>query len=211
MWDMDIRGRTAANRRVLADFFDGLDEEQLDTASLCDAWTVREVLGHLVMPMTGGAGRFLLKVVRAGGSLNRASEATARELARRPVRELTALLRDKADLSAHAPGVGPMGQMTDGCVHLRDCARPLDLPDDVSPDDWRMVLDWLPQGVPGLVPRRRLGGLSLRATDQDWSWGSGAEITGPSEALALAVSGRAVVLDDLSGSGVDLLRHRLSD
>ncbi|MEJ7741429.1 MAG: maleylpyruvate isomerase N-terminal domain-containing protein [Nocardioidaceae bacterium] len=95
---MDIRARTAANRRVLADFFDGLDDEQLDTASLCDAWTVREVLGHLVMPMTGGAGRFLLKVVRAGGSVNRASEATARELAHRPVRELTALLRDKADL-----------------------------------------------------------------------------------------------------------------
>jgi uncharacterized protein (TIGR03083 family) len=211
MWDMDIRARTAANRRLLADFFDGLDEEQLDTASLCDAWTVREVLGHLVMPMTGGAGRFLLKVVRAGGSVNRASEATARELAHRPVRELTALLRDKADLSGTAPGVGPMGQMTDGCVHLRDCARPLDLPDDVSTDDWRMVLDWLPKGVPGLVPRRRLGGLSLRATDQDWSWGSGAEIAGPSEALALAVSGRAVALDDLSGSGVDLLRHRLND
>ncbi|MEJ7741428.1 MAG: hypothetical protein WKF73_02085 [Nocardioidaceae bacterium] len=101
--------------------------------------------------------------------------------------------------------------MTDGCVHLRDCARPLDLPDDVSTDDWRMVLDWLPKGVPGLVPKRRLDGLSLRATDQDWSWGSGAEITGPSEALALAVSGRAVALDDLSGSGVDLLRHRLND
>ncbi len=211
MWDMNIRARTAANRRLLADFFDGLDEEQLDTASLCDAWTVREVLGHLVMPMTGGAGRFLLKVVRAGGSVNRASEATARELARRPVRALTELLRDKADLHGTAPGVGPMGQMTDGCVHLRDCARPLDLPDDVSTDDWRMVLDWLPNGVPGLVPKRRLDGLSLRATDQDWSWGSGAEITGPSEALALTLSGRAVALDDLSGSGVDLLRHRLND
>jgi hypothetical protein len=171
---------------------------------------VREVLGHLVMPMAGGLGGFLLKVVRAGGSVNRASEETARELARRPVSELTALLRDKADEHGKAPGVGPMGQMTDGCVHLRDCARPLGLPEDVSTDDWRMVLDWLPTGVPGLVPKRRLDGLSLRATDQEWSWGNGDEITGPSEALAMAVSGRAVALDDLSGSGVDLLRHRLN-
>lgn len=196
---MDIRTRTAANRRLLADFFDKLDDAQFDTPSLCDAWTVKEVLGHLVMPMAGGAGGFLLKLVRAGGSVNRASEATARELARRAARDLTALLRDKADQHGAAPGVGSMGQMTDGCVHLRDCARPLGLSDDVSTDDWRMVLDWLPNGVPGPVPKRRLGGLSLRATDQDWAWGSGAEIIGPSEALALAVSGRAVALDDLSG------------
>lgn len=207
---MDVFARTAANRRLVADFFDELDQEQLETASLCQVWTVREVLGHLVMPMTGGLGGLLLKIVRAGGSVNRASEATARELARRPVSELTALLRDKADDHGKAPGVGPMGQMTDGCVHLRDCARPLGLPHDVSADDWRMVLDWLPTGVPGLVPKRLLEGLSLRATDQDWSWGNGDQVVGPSEALAMAVAGRAVALDDLSGSGVQLLRHRLN-
>ncbi len=208
---VDIQGRTAANRRLLADFFDGLDEDQLQTRSLCDAWTVREVLGHLVMPLTGSLGGFLLQVVRARGSINRASEAVAGELSRRPVSELTALLRDRADQQGKAPGVGPMGQMTDGCVHLRDCARPLGLPDDVSIDDWRMVLDWLPSGVPGLVPKRRLEGLRLVATDQEWSWGVGEEITGPSEALAMAVSGRAVTLNDLGGPGVDLLRHRLGD
>ena len=40
-----------------------------------------------------------------------------------------------------------MGQMTDG--------------HDVSLADWRMVLEWLPGGVPGLVPKRLLDGLSL--------------------------------------------------
>lgn len=58
---MDVLARTAANRRLVADFFDDLDQEQLEMASLCQAWTVREVLGHLVMPMTGGLGAFLLK------------------------------------------------------------------------------------------------------------------------------------------------------
>ena len=196
---------------MLADFFDGLDEDQLQTRSLCDAWTVREVLGHLVMPLTGTVRGFLLQVVRARGSLNRASEAVAGELSRRPVRELTSLLRDNADLHGKAPGVGPMGQMADGCVHLRDCARPLGLRDDVSLDDWRMVLDWLPSGVPGLVPRRRLDGIRLVATDQEWSNGTGREVTGPSEALAMAVTGRTVALNDLHGSGVDLLRQRLRD
>ncbi|HUB42496.1 MAG TPA: maleylpyruvate isomerase family mycothiol-dependent enzyme [Streptosporangiaceae bacterium] len=206
---MDVFSRTAANRRLLADFFDSLAPDQLGTRSLCDAWTVREVLGHLVMPFVGGMGSFLLQVVRARGSINRASERVASELARRPVGELTSLLRSCADQHGRAAGVGPMGQMADGCVHLRDCARPLGLPDDVSIQDWRMVLDWLPSGVPGLAPKRRFDGLSLRATDQDWAWGFGREITGRSEALAMAMSGRAVALDDLRGSGVGLLRQRL--
>jgi uncharacterized protein (TIGR03083 family) len=202
--------RTAANRRMLADFFDGLDDDQLQTRSLCDAWTVREVLGHLVMPLTGSVGGFLVQVVRARGSLDRASEAVASDLSRRPVSELTALLRDRADQHGKAPGVGPMGQMADGCLHLRDCARPLGLPDDVTLDDGRMVLVWLPCGVPGLVPKRWVAGLRLVADDQDWSWGEGETINGSSEALAMALAGRALPLNDLQGPGVTLLRDRLS-
>ena len=34
---MDVAARTAANRRLIADFFDGLDESQLETQSLCSA------------------------------------------------------------------------------------------------------------------------------------------------------------------------------
>jgi len=195
----------------LADFFDDLNEDQLDTRSLCEAWTVREVLGHLVMPLTGSLSGFLLQVLRARGSIDRASAAVARDLSRRPLNELTSLLRDKAHEQVKAPGVGPMGQMADGCVHLRDCARPLDLADDVSLDDWRMLLDWLPSGIPGLMPKRRVEGLRLVATDQEWSWGAGQEITGPSEALAMAVTGRSVALADLRGAGVDALRGQLSN
>jgi uncharacterized protein (TIGR03083 family) len=206
---VDVHARTAANRRLLADFFDGLDDDQLQTQSLCPAWTVREVLGHLVASMTGSLGGLLLDVVRTGGSLNRANASMARRTARRPVAELTAVLRERADEHGAAPGVGPQGQLADGCLHLRDCARPLELADDASLDDWRTLLAWLPGGVPGLVPKRRMDGLALRATDQDWSWGSGAELTGPSEALAMAVAGRSVALDDLAGDGVDVLRGRL--
>jgi uncharacterized protein (TIGR03083 family) len=206
---VDARVRTAANRRRSADFFEGLDDDQLRAPSLCEAWTVREVLGHLVMPLAASTGGFVVQLVRARGSLDRASVAMASDLSRRPVRELTGLLRDRADQHGRAPGVGPMGQMADGCVHLRDCARPLGLPDDVTLADWRMVLDWLPPGVPGLVPRTRAPGLRLVADDQDWSCGEGEEVTGPSEALAMALAGRVVALDDLHGPGVDLLRARL--
>ncbi|MFI5624973.1 maleylpyruvate isomerase family mycothiol-dependent enzyme [Nocardioides sp. NPDC051685] len=210
---MDVAARTAANRRLLADFFEGLGEAQLETQSLCSAWTVREVLGHSAMPFTVGIGRLLWRTLLAGGSIDRASVAIAEEQARRPVTELTGLLRTYAGKRVPAPGVGPMGQFTDHCIHLRDCARPLGLDTDVALEDWRAVLDWLPtkQASLGVVPAGRLDGLALRASDQDWAWGEaeGAEVSGPSEALAMALAGRAVAVADLDGPGVATLRERV--
>lgn len=208
---MNVAARTAANRRLLADFFDGLDESQLDTQSLCSAWTVRQVLGHSAMPFSVGIGRLLWRTLLAGGSIDRAAVAIAQEQARRPVAELTGLLRTYAEKRVPAPGVGPMGQFTDHCIHLRDCARPLGLDADVPLEDWRAVLDWLPtkQASLGVVPGGRLDGLALRATDQSWSSGTGAEVVGPSEALAMALSGRSVALADLEGPGVATLRERI--
>jgi uncharacterized protein (TIGR03083 family) len=208
---MDVFDRTAANRRRAADFFDALDDWQLEMQSLCTAWTIREVLGHLVMPLTTSTWSLLWGTLRARGSVDRSSASIAADIARRPVAELTRFLRERADQAIDVPIVGPMGQMSDGCIHLRDCARPLGLPVDVPLDDWRAVLEWLPtkQASRGLVPRGRLDGLVLRASDQDWRWGHGAEITGPSEALAMAVTGRVVALEELEGPGAAVLRRRL--
>jgi uncharacterized protein (TIGR03083 family) len=208
---MDAIARVATNRRRAADFFDGLDDVQLDTPSLCSAWTVREVLGHLAAPLTTRMSTLLWRTARHRGSVDRASASIAADLARRPVGELTALLRERAEEAIDVPIVGPMGQLSDGCIHLRDCARPLGLQVDVPLDDWRAVLDWLPTkpASRGLVPRGRLDGLALRATDQQWAWGEGADLAGPSEALAMAVTGRTVALHDLSGPGVAVLQGRL--
>ncbi|MFJ2756642.1 maleylpyruvate isomerase family mycothiol-dependent enzyme [Nocardioides sp. NPDC087217] len=210
---MDVAARTAANRRLLADFFDGLDETQLEAQGLCSAWTVREVLGHSAMPFSVGIGRLLWRTLLATGSIDRASAAIAEEQARRPVAELTGLLRTYATKRVPAPGVGPMGQFTDHCIHLRDCARPLGFDTDVPLEDWHAVLDWLPtkQASLGVVPAGRLDGLALRATDQDWFWTApdGVEVSGPSEALAMALSGRSVALADLDGPGVATLRERI--
>lgn len=207
-----VAERTAANRRLLADFFDALDDDQLDSRSLCAEWTVREVLAHLAMPLAVSFPRFALEIVRHGGSVDAASVAVARELGRRDVHELTGLLRSHAGRKVPAPGVGPMGQMADGCIHLRDCARPLRLAADVPLSDWRMVLDFLPtkQAGLGLVPKGRLDGLRFRATDQDWTFGSGAEVIGPSEALALSLTGRSAALPDLAGPGAETLARRVT-
>jgi hypothetical protein len=71
-------------------------------------------------------------------------------------------------------------------------------------------LDFLAGGrAIGFAPRRRLAGLRFEATDLDWSWGSGPVLAGPAEALAMAMTGRAVALAELDGPGVAILRNRL--
>jgi hypothetical protein len=57
--------------------------------------------------------------------------------------------------------------------------------------------------------KKRVAGLTLRATDTDWSAGEGPEVRGPAIAILLAISGRAAGLDDLAGEGVETLRPRM--
>jgi hypothetical protein len=60
------------------------------------------------------------------------------------------------------------------------------------------------------VTRGRLAGLRFNATDLDWEGGQGLLVVrGSGEALLLALTGRRVVLDELSGSGAAALRARL--
>ena len=46
---MDIFETIAQERRALADLVDTLSDEQLRTPSLMPTWTVRDVVGHLVL------------------------------------------------------------------------------------------------------------------------------------------------------------------
>ena len=56
--------------------------------------------------------------------------------------------------------------------------------------------------------RRRVRGLRLVATDMDWTWGDGAEVRGPGEAVLMAADGREQTLLDLAGPGLETLTRR---
>jgi uncharacterized protein (TIGR03083 family) len=201
----------AAGRRGAADLFDQLSEEQLAAQSLCSAWTVRDMAGHLVAPFCVSVPRFVLGSVFAGG-FDKYSVRAARKLGQRPIGELAAILRKNAESHFTPPGNGPMAPLTDIAVHTRDVARPLRLDVSAPLSTWKVVLTFLtsPTASRGFVPKGRTSGLLMRATDQDWSCGDGADLQGPSEALALAILGRGVAFSDLIGDGVALLRGRLN-
>ena len=61
--------------------------------------------------------------------------------------------------------------------------------------------------APVLPVRRNIKGPRLEATDLDWATGEGPTVTGPGEAILLAITGRSIALD---GPGVSTLRQRVT-
>ncbi|WP_199199838.1 maleylpyruvate isomerase family mycothiol-dependent enzyme [Micromonospora sp. RP3T] len=193
----------AAERRRTADLIDSLTPAQLDTPSLCQAWTVREVAGHLVSPLVSTPWHLLPLLVGAGLRPHVANARLARRVARRPPAELAAALREHADHRFRLPVVGWPGQLTGLQVHGQDMRRPLGLPADLDPERLRISLDFLTGGrAVGFVDRGRVAGLRVEATDLGWSAGAGPVVRGPGAALLLALTGRRVALADLTGDGV---------
>lgn len=206
-----IYARTTRNRLRLADMLQHLSPAQWHGATLCEGWAVQDLAAHLVQPMLVGFGRFFFTSVRYRGNTAATVNHLTRTMARRGPDELVALLREHAADRVNPPRVGPMGPFAETCIHGRDIARPAGLDVTVDQDDWVLLLDYLtsPGAAPTLVPRGRLDGLGLQASDAAWRHGSGPAVTGPLEALAMAVTGRTAALEDLAGPGRATLAGRI--
>lgn len=203
---------TAVERRVAADLLEGLDERQLATASLCAGWDVRTVAAHLASAVAPSPpGPFLVALLRSAGSPHRANDTIARQVARRPVADLVHMLRTHADRRFAPPVIGARGPLADVLVHAGDMRLPLGLPYAPAAAHVRPALEFLTRGRPvGFVPRGRLKGLRLAADDLAWSWGDGPSVSGHGIDLLMVACGRASVLPRLHGSGVAILRQRLT-
>ncbi|MEI6620387.1 MAG: maleylpyruvate isomerase family mycothiol-dependent enzyme [Actinomycetes bacterium] len=209
---MDLFAEIADERRGVADLVAELTEEQLQTQSLCSGWDVRSVAAHLLMPLVTPTPKFVIAMARAGMNFNKANMQLTASVAARPTEQLVAGLRDHAGSRFTPPGLGPEAPLTDVLVHGQDIRRPLGIERTFPPDRIRVVLDFLvtPAATRGLVPKGVVDGVALSATDLDWSAGSGAQVSGPAEAIMLSLTGRTVALADLSGPGAQVLSGRFA-
>jgi uncharacterized protein (TIGR03083 family) len=203
---VDHWGAIASERRALADQLDSLSPEQWGTQSLCDAWTVRDVAAHLVLPHKTSIPAFLVTLVAAGGSFSRANVAMTAKEAKRPPTDLVADIRRYADSRTKPPGFGSEAPLTEVLVHGQDIRIPLGLEDTSATGSWAAALDFLvmPKARRGFVSRS-VQDFHLVASDVDWAHGTGDEVRGPAVALALAMMGRRARWEDLAGPGVSRL------
>lgn len=200
----------ADERRSIAALIDGLDPQQLATASLCAGWDVKTVAAHLISDFTDGFWGFLVSGVRHG-SIDRGIDALARRRACASATEIAATLHREADCRLSPPVTGPLSGLTDVLVHGADMRIPLGISHRPDPERVARVIDFLAGPTQlGFFPRRRLRGIALHDVDTGHVWGDGEMVRGPGVAVMLAICGRQVGFEDLTGSGVPVLRSRLT-
>ena len=197
--------RAGKLRTDLADLAEGLSEEQRRAPSLCENWTAEGVVAHVASFVATSFPKFMWTMAKNRGDSDKAMvEMTNAQLAR-PFSDVLAELRAKATKSSALPVFPEELTIADTMIHTQDIRRPLGLDGGFDPDHLRATLDFLTEHKMAtmLVDRKPLDGVKLTATDLDWSWGEGAEITGTGEALMMGMADRPAALADLSGPGVE--------
>ncbi|MDG6101847.1 maleylpyruvate isomerase family mycothiol-dependent enzyme [Dactylosporangium aurantiacum] len=198
-----------AMRLRVADLLETIEPAEWDAPSLCEGWRVRDVAGHLVTVPTITTWDLIATAPRARGNVNRMNTLTAVRAGAREPGELVAGLRRHAGDRRTAAVLDTRNALFDVVVHYQDIGAPLGRPCPVPVGYTARGLDrvWR-MGWP-FNARRRLAGVTLRATDTPWTVGAGPEVAGPALSLLLLLTGRtAVAAPTLEGPGLATVTAR---
>jgi uncharacterized protein (TIGR03083 family) len=197
---VELRDAARDEMLSLADRLAELDEAQWNAPSLCDQWRIRDVLAHVTAGAEGafGLGWVVRSLLHHGFDYNRWVAVDGQQRGQQDPRLLLQALRNAA---ANPPGARPVTSLMHVLIHGQDICRPLGLRRQLPAGHLVAVADFVKDDVRIFGAKKRIAGCRLTATDMDWSYGHGPEVTGPAEALVMMMAGRLVALDDLSGEG----------
>ena len=196
-----------AERRALADDLAGLTPAQWSTHSLCSEWDVHEVLAHQLSAAKMTPPKFFAKFAAAGFNFDKfAGNQVVVESAGGPEATLAAF---RAVEPRETAPPGPKDTwLGEAFVHGEDIRRPLGITRAYPLPAVARALAFYAKSNVVIGGKSRVAGVRMKATDTDFSVGSGPLVEGPVMTLLLAASGRKTVLDELTGPGVDTLRGR---
>lgn len=195
----DQRRIALAERRRIRRTVGDLTPEQWSTPSLCEGWTVRDVVGHVASNSDISMGGFLVSMAGVRFDHDEHNRRSARAWARRPTAELLAPL--DSDRIMLAFRMVPALLLVDNVVHHQDIRRPLGLGTDSPEEHLAATLDAIFHASAFAGDAARAKGRRLVATDIEWSHGTGPEeVRDTAEHLILSVMGRPVGPNKLNAS-----------
>jgi uncharacterized protein (TIGR03083 family) len=204
---MSVSHLARAERADFADFLATLSPQQWSAPTLCAGWRVGDVVAHMISYDELSAIGTLHRLAKGRFSLARANEIGIAEYLVRGPDELMTLLRRHLEPSGLPSAFGCRIALLDVLLHHQDIRIPLQRPREIPAERLRVALSFAVIAPPVGLARAR--GLRLVATDLDWTAGRGLLVTGPAEALLLAVAGRAGAADRLAGPGRAVLAERI--
>jgi uncharacterized protein (TIGR03083 family) len=204
---IDIWPIVHEDRRALADDLDHLSTEQWQRPTLCTNWTVHDVLAHLVSAAKITPPKFFTRFAAAGFNFDKfAAKQVAAEGAAGPEATLSAF---RAAQSRETSPPGPKETwLGEAFVHGEDIRRALGITHQYPLPYVTRVITLYAHSNAIIGGKTRVGGLTLTASDTNFSIGAGPEVNGPAVSLMLAASGRKSALSELSGPGVQILATR---
>jgi uncharacterized protein (TIGR03083 family) len=206
---MDPWEAITPDREALAAYLATLTPADWQAPSWCQAWSVKDVAAHLLVPPTKSKGEVFFAFVRAGFNLDKMNARYVAQLTdSMSADQIVTAIRDSAGSRSAPPGLAPIGVLGDLVVHTIDIARAIGKPCQLPLAHYVTVLDHMKGMQPVMGCKKRIAGLKLKATDTDWSTGEGPLVEGTADLLLAAMTGRRAALASLTGPGVSELANR---
>ncbi len=206
---MDTWTRIKNDREALGDYLAGLSADEWNKPSLCDGWTVQDVAAHMLVIPTMSKGRVFRAFLGSGFNLDKMNAKLVKNInSSMSAADIAATTRASAGSQSMPPGLKLAGVVTELAVHSSDISEGVGRPFALPVENYIAALDHLKNVQPVFGSKQRIAGLTLRASDAEWSTGSGPMVEGPAQQLVLAVAGRRSAFDRLSGEGLETLRAR---
>lgn len=202
----DVWSMVHAERAALVEDLTHLDDKQWAHPSLCEGWTVHDVVAHLIDTARTTRLGFVGGMIRARFDFDRQNtRGVQRERGASPQQTLERLRQVATRTSA--PPAPLDTRLVEEVVHGEDIRRPLGLTHTYLPEAVVRSLRLQARTSASFGgAKEKVAGLQLAPTDAALTIGEGPKVHGTALSLLLAISGRREALDELNGPGAATLR-----
>lgn len=192
-------------REALGELLPSFTAEQWNTPSLCEGWSVRDVVAHQIDSYERELFPFVSGLIQTKGNMDKLNQEALEHIRDTPDDALIARYRIAVDRRTKPP-VPTVFVLAEALVHNQDIMRPLKIDRQVP---LHSVLD-----VANLY--RRIGyarkwrhncpNVKLVASDTSWEYGEGEVATAPLLSIVMMLAGRSEFTKDFTGPGAERLQ-----
>ncbi|QIK63870.1 maleylpyruvate isomerase family mycothiol-dependent enzyme [Leucobacter viscericola] len=197
-----------SERTKLLSLLESLSDDQWRTTSLCSAWTVEDVVAHLTAAASTGRWAWISNMLRSGFNTDKHNARLLAKFKGRTPQDTLGRFRG-AIANTVAPTADYAAFLGEVVVHGQDIARPLGLELVPDPAGLQEVAGFFASKDFAVNSKTLVKGLRLKASDASFEAGEGPVVRGALLDLVMAMAGRGVYCEALSGEGVPELRRRI--